>query len=258
MPRLFLAVSWFGLALAVESSIIPLDPVFEHRLYVPMFAFAVLLAAALPRGSTGRYRVAAWSLAGLVLVLLMGLTIRRNAVWADPVKLYETDARHTVGSYRPGMMLADTYYQQGKYELAQQEYDKVFSRFDESNLDCIPPKALINMAIAYGRFHDVARAETLLRAAKRAAPRSSEACYNLGISLFLQDRHAEAFQEFTLARKYAPGNVKVLYYYILLSATHGDRDEALRLLDEMRRLDPDYARQLEERLETKPAQGDAR
>ena len=46
-PVMACGIAWFFLTLAVESSIIPLDPLFEHRLYLPMFGFVMIVAAGL-------------------------------------------------------------------------------------------------------------------------------------------------------------------------------------------------------------------
>lgn len=86
-PAITFAIGWFFLTLAVESSFIPLDPLFEHRLYLPMFALSVLvptLVELLPR-SVWQY------LSGVVVILsLMILTWQRNDLWRNPIA-FNTD-----------------------------------------------------------------------------------------------------------------------------------------------------------------------
>lgn len=84
-PVIAFAILWFFLTLAVESSVIPLDPLFEHRLYLPMFGMAVFVPALfnlVPRPQ--------WQLGmGIVVILVLAtLTWRRNDLWNDPLAFY--------------------------------------------------------------------------------------------------------------------------------------------------------------------------
>ena len=89
-PIIAFAILWFFLTLAVESSIIPLDPLFEHRLYLPMFGMAALVPALfnlMPRPQ--------WQLGvGIVVILVLAvLTWRRNDLWNDPLAFYADNLR---------------------------------------------------------------------------------------------------------------------------------------------------------------------
>jgi tetratricopeptide (TPR) repeat protein len=84
-------ILWFFLTLSVESSLIPLaDPIFEHRLYLPVFglflAASVLLTKAAERFAVGLHTAA---ILILLLVLALGAVSHlRNRVWKDPVTLW--------------------------------------------------------------------------------------------------------------------------------------------------------------------------
>ena len=70
--------------LAPSSSIVPSrDVAFEHRLYMPMLAFAVFLGAILEQ-IPGRTWVAS-----SILCIFGGLTLARGAVWNSDVSLWE-------------------------------------------------------------------------------------------------------------------------------------------------------------------------
>lgn len=84
-PVFAFGILWFFIALAVESSIIPLDPVYEHRLYLPMLGFAAVAAALLEQLRGVRVQLA---VAGLVIVTLALLTLQRNQLWNDPIAFY--------------------------------------------------------------------------------------------------------------------------------------------------------------------------
>ncbi len=78
---------WFFLHLVIESSAIALEMVFEHRLYLPMFGFSLLVAWLL---YTLAGRKSWWpvAVAGVVCLLLAVGTYQRNRVWRDAVTLW--------------------------------------------------------------------------------------------------------------------------------------------------------------------------
>jgi len=84
-----LATLSFFLLLAPTSSIIPsTDAAFEHRLYLPMIAFSLLLAWVLsqvPRRT---------AVTGVVLVALVVVTLNRGTVWASDVALWRDAVSH--------------------------------------------------------------------------------------------------------------------------------------------------------------------
>ena len=78
---------WFFLHLVIESSAIPLHMIFEHRLYLPMFGFS-LLVAWLPYTLAGRKSWWPVAVAGVVCLLLAVGTYQRNRAWQDAVTLW--------------------------------------------------------------------------------------------------------------------------------------------------------------------------
>jgi tetratricopeptide (TPR) repeat protein len=83
---LFFAVAWFGLHLALESSLLPLRMMYEHRLYLPL----VGVALAVPVGVAalaGDFRRAIAALGVLVVLLGVG-TVVRNRVWRTELSLW--------------------------------------------------------------------------------------------------------------------------------------------------------------------------
>src|SRR4029079_3618415 len=86
------AAFWLGFALltlAPSSSLVPIaDLVFEHRMYMPLAGFAVL--ASLAAVGLARRAPRLVAVAGLAAVAALGFaTMARNALWHDPVRLWE-------------------------------------------------------------------------------------------------------------------------------------------------------------------------
>lgn len=89
-PVIAFAILWFFLTLAIESSIIPLDPLFEHRIYLPMFGMAALVPALFNLVPRPRWRLSV----GIVVILVLAfLTWRRNDLWNDPLAFYADNLR---------------------------------------------------------------------------------------------------------------------------------------------------------------------
>lgn len=115
--RLIFGLAWIVLTLALESSIIPLDPIYEHRMYLPIFgAFIVVQELLFSRISP---KTGGWIAAGILLAF-SGLTVKRNAQWADPVEFWSANALQTPGSARVLMNVAKAYQDRGDETQSQE------------------------------------------------------------------------------------------------------------------------------------------
>jgi protein O-mannosyl-transferase len=115
-PLISFGIFWFLLALSVESTFIPLDPLFEHRLYVPLFGF-VLVVIGLLRLLLPPNRV---EFVLLIMILLLAVTAwRRNALWNDPIAFHEDNLRQVPWSERVRVSLAKAYMVAGRNDDAQ-------------------------------------------------------------------------------------------------------------------------------------------
>ena len=95
-------ISWFYVALLVESSVVPIaDVMFEHRAYLPsvgIFVASAALLARVPALSGPR----AWAGAALALVVaLTALTLARNRVWRSDLTLWTDAASKSPNKPRP-------------------------------------------------------------------------------------------------------------------------------------------------------------
>lgn len=115
-PRTSFGIILFFLALAIESSFIPLDPMFVHRLYIPVAGFVIVvmdLLLRLPRRNmvlslfcaiTATYAVVAW---------------QRNSLWQNPAAFYEDNLNKAPHSERVRNLLAEQYIQAGRDQDAK-------------------------------------------------------------------------------------------------------------------------------------------
>jgi len=95
-PGFAFAIGWFLVGHSMESTILPLELVFEHRNYLPMAGLLLGTVCALApwlavRWPAAHLRVA---IAAALVLACAGLTAQRAIAWGDPLQLALTDARH--------------------------------------------------------------------------------------------------------------------------------------------------------------------
>ena len=81
------SIIWFLLQLVIESSVLALEMIFEHRVYLPMFSYALVVPYLVYRLFAGRV-VLARSVAVVLLLCFSLGTYVRNSDWQDESTLY--------------------------------------------------------------------------------------------------------------------------------------------------------------------------
>jgi tetratricopeptide (TPR) repeat protein len=115
---------WFFLNLVIESSVIPIEMIFEHRLYLPSAGFFVVVVFPLlfwksdlqPKTLRFSPGIAICSVAVLTSVFL---TYERNRVWKDETTLWEDNRDKYPQSVRGQTNLGNIYAAEGKDDLAE-------------------------------------------------------------------------------------------------------------------------------------------
>lgn len=98
-PGLAAGVLFFLAGHLITSSYLPLEPVFEHRNYLPAFGLLFAAAALLRQTPPAAARVLPWAL-GVWLLLSAGQALLRAGHWGSPVRLAELHAERAPGSPR--------------------------------------------------------------------------------------------------------------------------------------------------------------
>lgn len=113
-PLVLFGVCWFFITVAIESTFFPLDPIYEHRLYLPMVGVAIVGIEFMRRLPARPVRFAAVAL----LLVFSVMTVQRNAQWGDPIGFWEDNVARVSHSYRPKDHLAVEYFKAKRYEEA--------------------------------------------------------------------------------------------------------------------------------------------
>jgi tetratricopeptide (TPR) repeat protein len=190
-PALGFAGAWFFLTLAPASSVVPvvLQPVAEHRMYLPLAGVVALVVVGgyhwLGRGSG----VVAVALA----VALGGLTAQRNRVYGSELALWsDTVAKRPVNA-RARTNLGSALALAGRLDEARAHFAAAV------RLDPAAASAQLNLGNVLLALDRPAEALAPCAEAVRLAPDSVESRCALGATLARLDRTAEALGHFQAA-----------------------------------------------------------
>ena len=224
-------ILWFLGNLVIESSVIGLEIIFEHRTYLPamlaIFAVVLLGSRLLP----GKWPQITGAL--LVLVLFSIWTFQRNMAWQDEVTLRRdavakspTKARaiailanalernkeydEAAYYYRETLSLnprnaAQIHYNLGNVLVAQKKYAEAVQHFSKA-VSLEPDEVPMRLNLAYGLSlqGNVSAASNELQELIRRHPNEPRAHNNLGLLLMDQGKTKEAVFHFTEALALRP------------------------------------------------------
>jgi tetratricopeptide (TPR) repeat protein len=266
-------IFWFFCTLAVESSFIPLDTMFEHRLYIPMFGFVLVVLEIASRIPDKRFSVAGLALLAFILA---GLAWQRNNLWGNPIAFTEDNIRKAPQNNRAYISLSKYYLNAGRLDDAQRVLIKYiesdqFNHVAYSNMGIIyyrqgklalatdmfkkaigiDPKyeeAYATLGLIYNDLRRWKEGEMNLRKALELLPNDSLAHYNLGVNLYNQGFKAGAKGEFLAASRLKPDDPDALFNLALTSIELGDRDTATGIVPRLESIDRELAGRLKQEL----------
>ncbi|UCE33904.1 MAG: tetratricopeptide repeat protein [Deltaproteobacteria bacterium] len=205
-PFVSYCIIFFFINHLIESSVFPLELVFEHRNYIPSMLFfapvAILLLRALQLFSNKRSMQATISI--FIILVLVGQghsTFVRNVIWKTEESLWMDAVDKNPNLPRPYHNLAKYYGDMGNREKAMTLYHKALTLKRGPNR---PSHHMThyNLALEYISLDQKEKALEHLRKAIELAPGFSGAYNNLGVLMMEQGKYDEAFDNFTRALSY--------------------------------------------------------
>ncbi|MHC4259288.1 MAG: tetratricopeptide repeat protein [Planctomycetota bacterium] len=194
-------ILWFFGNLVIESSIIGLELVHEHRLYLP--SMLVLLAIVVLAWRCIQQNWVKMPVFCILIFLSCTWTYERNSVWADPVTLWKDCADKSPGKPRPHYNLASSLVEQGRNDEAIKYYTKTLQ------LDPDHFNAHINLGLAFLDEGKMDEAAAHCNYALELDPNSATAHCNMGVVFHRQDRLSEALTHYNQALGINPRLPKV-------------------------------------------------
>lgn len=221
---------WFFLILAPTSSIVPVagQPIAENRIYLPLAAVAVLLAASAQWGGR-RTRLALLTGAGALGLL----AIARNQVYETEVGIWaDTVAK------RPGSARAHLNY--GTALARANRIDAECVRELETSVRINPRYAAAHASLAsvYFQLNRLNDAVPHFQAALAVEPNDPLTHSNFGATLFQLGRWDESLQHFLEALRIRPTHAASRINAGILFARAGRPDEAVAMFEETLRMYP--------------------
>ncbi len=232
-PLASFGIFWFLGNLAVESSVVGLEMVFEHRLYLPLLGFLLFLVGIAGRkvGERG-FIYGAFS----VVLIFSIWTLQRNIVWSDEFTLWSDCVKKSPNKVRPYNNLGIAYKHKGMYDEAIRVYQKVISiNPDHANTHT-------NLGLVYAKKEMYEEAIREHHKALVIKPDFAEAYGNLGNAYSAKGMYNEAIREHKKALRLEPDSAKTHMNLGIAYADKGMYDEAIKEYQRAIVLEPDFAK----------------
>ena len=236
-PVICFGIFWFFITLSVESSVIPIrDALFEHRLYLPMFGFAIIVSYLVFHFLSKRI---SWAVAiSVVMILCLGTaTYLRNRVWQDNISLWSDVVSKSPSNEWAHINLGTALEKKGRIEEAISYYLKAV----KINPACVVAHNNLGIVLAgQGRLDEAIKHYS---EALRIKPILVEAHNSLGSLLVSQGKFDEAISHFSEALQFDPDNRDAHYNLgktLEKQGKRGYRDD-VRALREALRVNPEDA-----------------
>ena len=235
------SIFWFYLILVPTSSFIPIwDVMVEYRLYLPLFAYGLLLTLGLKglsqllsrNGSKTFGRNLVGGLAILVLCFYSWVTLERNKVFEDDLSLWTDASKKSPDKDRPRINLITAYNRHGLYDRAIEESLSLL-RKDPNNHDFYN-----KLGVSHAFKREYGRAIEAFEKSIRINGQNPIAYYNLGLIYLELKKWDQAVETFNMALQALPSYAKAYNNLANALAMKGLLDEAIEKEKEAIRLDP--------------------
>ena len=193
------AFLWFFGNLVIESSIIPLELVFEHRIYLPSMGLIILVVGLCFSLSKREWEKWVSGFIILLIFLFSYWTYERASVWRGQFPLWMDAAKKSPYKARPHNALGYAYeYNKGMLDEAISEYKHALA---------INPnyfKAHNNLGVAYAKKGMLDEAISEYKKTLAIKPRYVDAHNNLGVAYSRKGMFDEAIAEYKRALSLKP------------------------------------------------------
>jgi protein O-mannosyl-transferase len=215
-------ILWFLGNLVIESSIFPIEIIFEHRTYLP-FIMTSLMAVIGTQKIIRSKRIAFGLLCGII-ALFSVWTYQRNTTWQDELSFYRDCVEKSPGKFRPHNNLGIAFYNSNQFLKAIQQY-QIAIQLDPDNKNIA--STFNNIGNAYLKIERVDEAMSFFKQALDRNPTFASAHINMGTALIQKNRISEAIDHFSAVLKNDPINVEAHINMGLALARSDHTDEAI-------------------------------
>ncbi len=236
LPILCFATLFFFVCHLVESTVIPLELVFEHRNYLPsMFIFwpVVALLFVVIKSVKARSGVAAYAMLFLFAFIPVGMglgTYERNFAWADGFALWGDAVAKSQKYDRPYIHLAQLYDANGDFDSALGMYALANEKISERKSD-YQFVIFNNTGNIFFKLGDYDKAIEIWSYAANNVKDNSIIRRNLAIASARKNEWQEAIDQLDLAIVRSPRQADLHFLKAQYLSETGQYGEALSALD---------------------------
>ena len=234
-PVICFGIFWFFITLSVESSLIPIrDALFEHRLYLPMFGFAIIVSYLVFHFLSNKRPLAL--VLSLSIIISLGLaTYLRNITWQNDTTLWSDVVSKSFHNYRGHNNLGNALSKQGRTEKAVEHY------LQSLRINPDYAEAHYNLASYLDKEGSTEEAIEHYLQALRTKPDFVQAHNNLAVALDKQGRTEEAIEHCLQALRIDPDFAEAHSNLDNALSKQGHTEEAIEHHLQALRIDPDFA-----------------
>lgn len=166
-PLFSFSILWFLGTLAIESSLIPLDMVYEHRLYLASICPIALFVFIIYQNLSLRRNWMPHVILLMIAALLSYWAYVRNEVWTSPVKLWADNAMKTPYKARVLGNLGMALKKENRLHEAVLAFEKALQLGFSHGSDLFA--TYVNLGVTYAQLKQYEKAKTNLETAVRFA-----------------------------------------------------------------------------------------
>ncbi len=227
-------ILWFFIHLVIESSIIGLEIIFEHRLYLPMVGLTIMTAYLLFH-LLSAHRTWVFIMSIAIIVSLGTATYLRNNVWQSPITLWYDVISKNPQSPRAHYNLGSNLTRQGDFKEA------IYHLSEAVRLKPDYTEAHNNLGMAFFKHGNLDQAANHFSAALQLQPVNLAANYNLGLIMEKKGHLKSAVNYYLEALRIKPDLAKALNNLGVVLQRQEKISEAIDRYLEAIKLKPDYA-----------------
>jgi len=224
-------VLWFFIHLVIESSIIPLEIIYEHRTYLPSVGVLMALAYGFHCGTSKVRWLRPVAAVAVICVLAFGTHLRAG-VWADEIALWRDGIEKSPNKARLRVNYGIVLTERRMFKEAEEQFLAALQMLPRSR------KAHNNLGFIYSEQGRIDEAIHHLRKAIVIRPRYLEAHVNLGTALRRKGLIEEALKHYRLALAIDPSYQEVHFNLCDTLSQIGQVEKALEHCREATRLRP--------------------
>ena len=232
-PLISFCILWFFGNLVIESSVLDLEIIFEHRTYLPSMMLIFMLVSLAFKYI--KYRQICIAVLCVLVAVGSFWTYQRNKVWGDAITLWQDCVAKSPNKARPYNNLGVALGHAGQSDAAIENY------YNALKINPDYGNAHYNLGSALARKGSLKSGIAHLARAVELEPNSYEAHNNLGIALLIQGELQKAVTHFGIALQNNANDSRAHNNLGIALGRQHNLPEAIFHFQEALRLDPAYA-----------------